>query len=193
MGAAFGTALGMAAVTLAVSGFGTTGLVRALRLTARFSFLLFWTAYAGGALRTLFGSAFQPIAWRGRDFGLAFASAHLVHIGLVVWLYQVSAQPPLSPPVFWFLTIGAIWIYVLALLSIQPVARALGHLRWRLLRVSGMEYVSLVFLLDFVGHPMRGTLVSFLFYVPFAALSVMGTFLRLAAWASRGVTATKRA
>jgi len=193
MGAAFGTALGMAAITLAVSVFGTIGLVRALRLTARFSFLLFWLAYAGGALRTLFGSGFQPIAWRGRDFGLAFASAHLVYIGLVVWLYQVSAQPPLSAPVFWFLTIGAIWIYVLALLSIQAVARALGHLRWRFLRLTGMEYVSLVFLLDFVSHPLRGTLASILFYVPFAALSVMGSFLRLTAWASRGVTATKRA
>jgi hypothetical protein len=193
MSAAFGTALGLAAVTLAVSGFGTTGLVRALRVTARFSFLLFWLAYAGGALKTLFGSAFQTIAWRGRDFGLAFASAHLVHIGLVIWLYQVSPEPPLSPPVFWFLTIGAIWIYVLALLSIQSVARAIGHLRWRILRLSGMEYVSLMFLLDFVGRPLSGTVSSIMLYLPFATLSVMGTFLRLTAWASRGVIATKRA
>src|SRR3954451_20057817 len=83
MSAAFGTAFGLAAITLAISGTGTTGLTRALRVTARFSFLLFWLGYTGGALKTLFGPSFQPIAWRGRDFGLAFAAAHLVHIGLV--------------------------------------------------------------------------------------------------------------
>src|SRR5436305_715941 len=89
MGAAFGTALGLAAITLSISGIGTTGLGRALRVTARFSFLLFWLAYAGGALKTLFGTAFRPVSWRGRDFGLAFAAAYVVHIGLVIWLYQI--------------------------------------------------------------------------------------------------------
>jgi len=46
----------------------------ALRATARWSFLLFWLAYAGGALATLFGPKFQALARRGRDFGLSFAS-----------------------------------------------------------------------------------------------------------------------
>jgi hypothetical protein len=193
MGAAFGTAVGLAAITLAISGIGTTGLHRALRVTARFSFLLFWLGYTGGALKTLFGLAFQPVAWRGRDFGLAFAAAHLVHIGLVVWLYRISAQPPLSPPAFWFFAIGTIWIYVLALLSIRNVAMAIGYLRWRFLRLAGMEYVSLTFLLAFLSHRLHGSLFGILLYVPFATLSVMGTFLRLTAWASRGVIATKRA
>jgi hypothetical protein len=40
---------------------------------------------------------------------------------------------------------------------------------------------------------LRGTVSGVLLYVPFATLSVMGTFLRLAAWASRGAIATKRA
>jgi len=65
----------------------------ALRATARWSFLLFWLAYAGGALATLFGPKFQALAHRGRDFGLSFASAHLVHLGLVARLYYVSPSP----------------------------------------------------------------------------------------------------
>jgi hypothetical protein len=193
MSVAFATAVGLAAITLAISGFETTGLDRALRVTARFSFLLFWLTYTGGALKTLFGSAFQPIAWRGRDFGLAFAAAHLVHIGLFVWLYRISAQLPLSPSVFWFLTIGTIWIYVVALLTIPRLAKAIGYLRWRMLRVTGMEYISLTFLLAFIGHRLHGSVASIMLYVPFATLSLVGSFLRLTAWASRGVTATKRA
>ena len=66
-------------------------------------------------------------------------------------------------------------------------------MRWRILRLSGMEYISLAFLLDFVGHPLRGTVAGIMLYVPFATLSVVGIFLRLAAWASRGAIATKSA
>lgn len=191
--ASFSVALGLAAVVLSISGTETASLDRALQVTARFSFLLFWLAYSGGAMKTLFGSGFQPIAWRGRDFGLSFASAHLVHIGLVIWLYQVATQAPVSPPLFWFFGIGVLWIAILSLLSIQRVARAIGHLRWRMLRVCGMEYISFAFLFDFLSHPLHGSMRTFLFYVPFAALSVVGTFLRLAAWASRGATVTTHA
>jgi hypothetical protein len=89
MGSAFCAALGLAALALAALGPGEHGTVVALKVTARFSFLLFWLAYAAGAMTTLFGSAFEPLKRRGREFGLAFASAHLAHLGLVVWLTYI--------------------------------------------------------------------------------------------------------
>jgi hypothetical protein len=82
-GAAFCSALALAVFVLAVIGTGTRGTVMALRVTARFSFLLFWFAYAGRALATLFGHRFESVAKRGRELGLAFASAHLVHVALL--------------------------------------------------------------------------------------------------------------
>jgi hypothetical protein len=48
-------------------------------VTVRFSFLLFWPAYAGSALWALFGQTFLPLKRRGREFGLAFASVHRPH------------------------------------------------------------------------------------------------------------------
>ena len=72
----------------------------ALKATARLSFLLFWPAYVGGALTTLFGPAFEGLKQRGRDFGLAFASAHLVHIALVTWLVHIGAAPSIRTFVF---------------------------------------------------------------------------------------------
>jgi hypothetical protein len=36
------------------------------------------------------------LALHARDFGLAFASAHLAHVGLVAWLYYIAVDPPLS-------------------------------------------------------------------------------------------------
>ena len=81
---AFGIALVLAAAVLAIKGVDAKSLVIALRLTARWSFLLFWVAYAGGAMATLFGPALEPLARRGREFGLAYAAAQLIHLGLVV-------------------------------------------------------------------------------------------------------------
>jgi hypothetical protein len=192
-GAAFCIAAVLAAGVLAVSGTGTTGLARALQVTARFSFILFWLAYAGGALKTLFGPAFQPIAWRGRDFGLAFAAAHLIHVFLIIWLFRTSSQPPITGTLLVFFSIGLFWTYLLALLSIQRLAHALGHLRWRMLRLAGMEYISFAFLLDFLSHRVHGAIVGLIFYAPFATMSLLGTFLRFAAWASRGAAVAKSA
>ena len=189
--AAFCTALGLAAAALAMFGIGTIGLVRALQVTTRFSFLLFWLAYAGGALKTLFGPAYQNIAWRGRDFGLAFVAAHLVPVGLVAWFYQIAAFPLTSPGLVWFFAAGLAASYALVLLSIERVAHALGHLRWRIMRVTVMEFISLAFLIEFLSHPLGASIQGFLLYVPFATLSILGTFMRLAAWASRGVAVTK--
>ena len=55
-------------------GTGKTGTVAALQMTARFSFLFFFLAYAGGGLAVLCGPTLRPIERHGRDFGLAFAA-----------------------------------------------------------------------------------------------------------------------
>jgi hypothetical protein len=185
MGVAFCMALGLAAMVLAAFGTGTTGLRRALDVTARFSFALFWLAYAGSALAALFGPAFRPVARRGRDLGLAFASAHLVHVGLVAWLFRISLQPPVSDSAFTFFAIGLIWTYLLALLSIGRLSRMLGPARWRILRTVGLEYIALAFLVDFINHPLHLNAKSLLGYLPFSALALTGTLMRIAAWARR--------
>lgn len=152
----------------------------ALRATARWSFVLFWLAYAGGALATVFGSKFQAVAQRGREFGLAFASAHLVHLGLVAWLLYVSAAPfPRSS--FIFFGIAAFWTYLLAILSIRHLSAKLDPRIWRIVRTVGVEYIALAFLLDFAKNPFQGGAVVLAAYLPFVALAVAGPLLRLAA------------
>ena len=84
--AGFCAAFLLAACVLGVAGTNERGIKAALAATGRLSFLLFWPAYTGSALVTLFGPRFQPIRHNGREFGLAFASAHLVQLG------------PTSPP-----------------------------------------------------------------------------------------------
>lgn len=190
MSVAFGVAFTLAAVVLTVIGTDAKSIGVALRLTARWSFLLFWMAYAGGAMAVLFGPALASLARRGREFGLAFAAAHLVHIGLVVWLYQISTRPPLSRSLFVFFAIGIVWVYLLAVLSFGGLSKALGPRRWRLVRFLGLNYILLAFAYDFVRSVVHYGIVHqdvwrFVEYAPFAAMSVAAPILSLAAAAHR--------
>jgi hypothetical protein len=180
MGAAFIAALALAVIVLAISGADEKGIHAALRATARLSYVFFWPAYTASAITALFGPAFKPLAKLGREFGLAFASAHLVHICLVVWLYRISAEPPVSEQAFFFFGVGIVWTYVLALFSIERLSRLLGPKNWRLLRTAGLEYIAFAFAFDFIV-PVRGDLKHLIAYFPFETLVVAGWFLRISA------------
>jgi hypothetical protein len=189
MGTAFGVALGLAVCVLATKGVDTESLKVALRVTARWSFLPFWIAYSGGAMAVLFGPVFKPLAERGREFGLAYAAAQLVHLGLVVWLFQISSRPPLSGLLLVFFSVGLFWTYLLALFSFGGLSKLLGSAGWQTLRVVGLNFIMLAFARDFVPTALHGTenyggwrLVQ---YAPFAALCVAGPLLVLAATARR--------
>jgi len=156
----------------------------ALRATARWSFVLFWLASAGNALAALFGSRFQALARRARDFGLSFASAHLVHLGLVAWVYYVSLDTPTQSTLIFF-GIAAVWTYALAILSIKRLSTRLNPRLWRIVRTLGVEYIALAFLVDFDKSPFEGGVANVLAYAPFLALAIAGPLLRLAAAVKR--------
>jgi hypothetical protein len=156
----------------------------ALRATARWSFLWFWMASTGGALAALFGAKFQAMALRARDFGLAFAAAHLVHLGLVALLLYRSTSPFPRFPLVLF-SIGVFWVYLLALLSFRPASAVLQPRTLSLIRSVGVEYITFIFLYDFVKDSQQDGLGQFLLYLPFLTFGFGGPLLRLAAAAKR--------
>ena len=186
MGVAFGIALAIAATVLVLQGADNKGTRLALELTARWSFLLFFLAYAGNAMATLFGV--QSLAGRGRELGLAFAAGHLVHIGLIVWLGTILGRVPLSGGLLLFFLIALFATYLLAGLSFGG-ARALGP-AWPPLRFVAMNYILIAFGRDFVlpvlyPKPAQVNLGHFLFYAPFMLASIAAPLLVLAAHARR--------
>jgi hypothetical protein len=182
--AAFLIASVLAAAVLIRFGPDSRGLALALRATARFSFVLFWLAYVGGALRSLFGTRlWTGFARRGRQFGLAFASAQLIHIGLILWLSQIATESLGLMSFFW---LGIVCTYVLALLSLQPLQRMLGPRIWRVTRFFAVEYIALVFAYDFIWGPLLASGGRYpLSYLPFALMLICGAGLRLAALGKR--------
>jgi hypothetical protein len=194
MGAAFVAAAVLAAVTLAVYGTSARATNTALMVTARLSFLLFWLAYAGGGIAVILGAlpaagarggisaVGQFLKLHGREFGLAFASAHLVHVGLVGWLVWIGAPPGRN--LFVFFVPPLLIVYLLVLFSLPVLQRRLGRRLWATLRTAGMTYIAYAFAADFLVDPFSHDVKHLIEYSPFAIMSVAGPLLHLLALAS---------
>lgn len=176
--AAFLIAVVSAAVVLAIFGVGEQGTTVALRLTARWSFVLFWFAYTGSAMARLFGPRLAGLARHGRNFGLGFASAQVVHVGLVLWLLYLAPGENGRMVFFW---VGILCTYLLALFSSPRLRDALGPRLWRISCMIAMEYIALVFFVDFIRNPLQGHGLGKYppSYLPFALMLVAGVGLRV--------------
>jgi hypothetical protein len=180
---AFCAALCVAVISLAVMGTGERGTDVTLQVTGRLSFLLFFPAYAGSAMATLFGPKFQQMRQHARDFGLAFAAAHVVHLGLVGWLCWIGAAPPLSA--FVFFGVAVVFTYIFVLFSINRLQSVLGNRgRW-LLWTVGLNYIAYAFAEDFLNNPLGGGPWHVAEYLPFGILAISGPILRVTAFSLR--------
>ena len=188
MGAAFAINCLVTAIIFATFGAGLHGAQIALMATARVSFLWFWTAYAGGALEPLFGVAFKPLKQYGREFGLAFAAALLVHLCLVAWFCYVGGAPKLG--VFIFFGTAALCAYIMALFSLKFLHQMLSQDLWWLLRTVTMNFILFAFFVDFIKIPFDDGIWRIVKYLPFTTLTLAAPMLRLAAWVicRRGAT-----
>jgi hypothetical protein len=175
MTASFLVAAALAAIVFdAVDAHDRVGV--ALRVTARWSFLVFWLAYTGSAMATLWGPPFTGLARHGREFGLAFASAQLVHVGLILLSGSGAGMV-----FFW---VGIVFTYSLAFFSLPRLRDAMGPHLWRISLVIALNYIALVFAADFIEGPLkRGGLANYpMSYLPFAFMLVAGVGLRVAAF-----------
>jgi len=187
MAAAFAVALALVVGFRLGAGPGDR-VVGGLGATGRWSFALFWLATVGRALLSLFGERFQWLATHARDLGLSYASAHVVHLGLVVWIYYYAVshgtqRPSLDTLIFF--GIGVFWTYLIALLSIPAFAAKFSARTCRILRTIGVEYIALAFLIDFFKTPFGEGLAHISYYAPFVVLSIAGPLLRLMAAVKR--------
>jgi hypothetical protein len=144
----------------------------------------FLAAYVGSAMALVFGQRFDGLARRGRELGLAFASAQLVHVGLVLWLYYMAVGPGGAMVFFW---LGILCTYLLALFSLPWLQSLLGPRLWRLFRTITLEYIALAFATDFILGPLhaRGFDKFPPTYLPFVLMLIGGAGLRIAAFSNQ--------
>jgi hypothetical protein len=186
MVSSFAAAGMLALLMLSVKGVNESGLDIGLQTTARLSFFLFSCAFIGSPLATLFGPSFGWLKARGRQLGLAFASAHLVHLALVAALCLIGAAPPIAS--FILFGIAAAWTYILAALSAGSLQRRLSPRLWRALRTVGMGYIMYAFAVDFLRVKPAFSVKWLVAYLPFQLVIVVAVLLYVGAIISRQFT-----
>src|SRR5208282_1003159 len=132
----------------------------------------------------LYAPRLGVLARRGRELGLAFASAQLVHVGLILWLIHIATKPVDAMVFFW---VGILCTYLLALFSLPWLRDALGPRLWWVFLTIALEYIAIAFAADFILGPLQaGGLSKYpLTYLPFALMLVGGVGLRVAAFSDR--------
>ena len=154
---AFGAAAALAAalLALAVHDMGAEGLLYATRWTARLSVLIFAAVFAAGGLYRLFGTSARPLVTNRRGLGLAFAAAHLVHLGALISWFVVSGEQPLTVVLLGG-GIAYALIVAMALTSTDAAQRRLGRW-WKRLHLFGIWYVWLIFFQSYLGRLLEGS------------------------------------
>lgn len=164
-----------------------------LRWTARWSFAWFLLASWSAALGVLFGARFRPLAARAREFGLAFASAHLVHVALVAIMLYGATTPFARRPLYFF-GVGVGFVYVMAFITLSARLRTLlGPHAWRAFRIIGIEYINYAYYTDFRGSTFHKGVVNLAIYAPFLALTMAGPVVRAAAYIKTALAKRARA
>jgi methionine sulfoxide reductase heme-binding subunit len=154
------------------------GFQAAARLTARWSFVWFIVVWSASALARLW-----PGGWRGwllynrRGFGLAFASAHLIHAGFFLTaIFGFGVETSLKTVIGGGL--GYVFVILLALTSHDYWVRALTPRGWKLLHTIGVNYIAIVFFVSYLGRLETNPPLA---YATLGAMAVTLS-LRIAAW-----------
>lgn len=152
----------------------------AARYTARLSFLLFLPVYVASSWNQLAPSVAARFAFkRRRSLGLAFATAHTIHLGALTTYSILAAKMP-SPSTL--IVGGGAYVAMFAMVatSNDAAVRRLGK-RWRTLHRVGVHWLWFVFAFSYGGRVAGGDLN----FVPLFAAAIGGLGLRIAAWRRR--------
>jgi DMSO/TMAO reductase YedYZ heme-binding membrane subunit len=173
-------AFGAIAIGIALGTSFEDRCLLAARYTARLAFLLFLPVYVASSWNQLAPSDASRFALkRRRSLGLAFATAHTIHLGALTTFQTITGEVP--APVTLIVGGGAfVAMFAMVATSNDAAVRLLGK-RWRTLHRIGVHWLWFVFAFSYSGRVADGQLM----FVPFAGAAFAALGLRIAAWRRR--------
>lgn len=169
-------ALAMIAVGFATGGDASERWQLAARYTARAAFLLFLPVYAASSWNRLWPSdASRWALRRRRALGLAFATAHAIHLGALTTFQVVENE---RPDAVTLIGGGGAFVAMFALVatSNDAAVRRLGR-SWRRLHQVGVHWLWFIFAFSYFGRVAAGQLR----FVPLFAAALAVLAMRIAA------------
>lgn len=167
-------------------GGGEIATREALRGSARIAFVLFLLAFMARPLNDLIST--RVTRWlvaERKTIGVSFALSMLVHLGLIVWLFVLSAPtiPEAVTIADFFIGLPVlILVFVMGLTSARALRARMSMQGWGRLHTTGQYLVWLVFVLcltDSMGRKSPPYPASD--YTPFLALLALAMIVRLLA------------
>lgn len=169
-------------------GWSQDGALAAARLTARFSFLWFITAWSASALAKLWPGGWRTVLLRRRRaMGLGFAAAHFVHLGALLVAVLVFASPRSLTTIYGG-GAGYVFVALMALTSNDWSVRTLGPRNWKLLHTVGGIVIAAIFFVSYLGRLEEKPWLA----IPTLSLLGGAVLLKVAAW-MKGALRTRAA
>lgn len=180
----------LALTVLGAEGSEYSGTWLNLKLTARWSFLVFLLVYVARPAHQLWRTPLtKQLLARRRLIGLGFALAHYTHLTLILYLFSLAApgEMPLmstGKPMALIVPIGGTFAYVLiTAMFITSFNRPKDWMRrlhpkaWKWLHRFGIHYFMFIFTLDWIeGLAIKTPAWA---YLPFLFLSLAAIGLRV--------------
>ncbi len=187
------TILGVVAMCAGVyvwMGFTESATRLLVRNTARMSVTLFIMAFTASSLYALFRKPATGWLLQNRRYiGVSFAAAHAVHFALLVVLFYAFPQPfrgNLGATTVIGGGLAYVFIALMTATSFDRTAALIGPRKWRVLHTVGAYYIWILFAQSYFPRALKDP-----WYVPFAALLVLGLLARVLAWQSARVKQTR--
>ena len=155
-----------------------------LRVTARIAFLIYLLVFVARPLRQLLTTNMTTWLLRERrSFGLAFATVHLIHAALIVYLADTSASFAFEFPKH--LLGGGVYLLIVLMVitSFDGPARKLGTVNWRRLHTLGLYAIGIAFVLTLPPSSTEGWLEPV--RLSFAIVTSAAILIRLLAFIKR--------
>lgn len=182
----FAVSLALSAIAIGAAFWvglaGSDEALLAARWTARAALPLFLIAYLASSLYRLApNDTTRAVVQRRRQWGLAFALAHSIHLIALLVNISLYRPRPLASLAGGALAYG--FIYLMALTSNDASQRAMGRW-WKRLHTVGLHYTWLIFLISYGGRAFHEDPAYHIEGRVFAPLLLAALAIRL--WAKFG-------
>ena len=169
------------AIVFFQQGYQEEGIRQAIRLSARFSVVLFSIAFAGSGIHQYFPNSFTYWIFRNRKFfGICFAFNHLIHL-LFLFILQKEFHPVFDLANGFSLMAGGIaylFIVLMLLTSFSFFEKMISWKNWKRLHTVGGYWIWTVFMSSNIKRVFRGEWS----YTPVVVLLIIVLLFRFWKW-----------
>ncbi len=146
--------------------------------TGRLAFFAFLIPWLASPLHKLFpGELSRSLMRRRRQAGIVFGSIQVIHLGLIVWLFQIYDSPGVDSATLIVGGTGIALAIAMLITSFDGPLKLVGSRAWKALHRAGLYVCGFIYFFDFLVAPFLAD-YDLLVYAPLMGLTAAAIALR---------------